>query len=210
MKVITLNLKDYTQLLSSDAPAPGGGAASALAGAQGMALTLMVVNLTLGKEKYADCEALCLETKEKGESLMAQLTAGIDKDKEAFEVLSAAYKLPKEKEEEKKCRSQGIGAATLVATKVPIDAMTQGVDGLKLTLPLVGNSNKGAVSDLGAAAVNLLSCVKGSWLNVLINLPGIQDQTLAKELKEKGASLLAEAEDLSKKIYAEVEKTIRG
>lgn len=210
MKMVTLNIKEYLQQLSSNAPAPGGGAAGALAGAQGMALTLMVVNLTLGKEAYAEYESLCLNTKEKGESLMAELVAGIDGDKEVFEVLSAAYKLPKGSEEEKKHRSETIANATIEATKVPIEAMEQSVAALELTLTLIGKSNKGAVSDLGAAAVNLLSCIKASWLNVIINIPGMKDKELANQLEARGKDLLAKGEQLSQTIYAEVEKTIRG
>ena len=49
-------IKDYLELLSSKAPVPGGGGASALAGALGDSLGQMVVHLTLGKKRYAQAE----------------------------------------------------------------------------------------------------------------------------------------------------------
>lgn len=210
MKLVELNIKEYSHLLSSDAPAPGGGAASALAGVQGIALTLMVINLTLGKDKYAEYQSLCMETKGKAEVLMKALLEGVDKDKEVFTTLSSAYKLPKETEEEKLSRSNAIAEATIGATEVPIAAMEQSLEALRLTLPLVGKSNQGAVSDLGAAAINLLSCIKGSWLNVIINLPGIKDKKLAGHFEAQGKNIFSEAEQLSDAIYKSVEKAIRG
>lgn len=210
MKLVELNIKEYSHLLSSDAPAPGGGAASALAGVQGIALTLMVINLTLGKDKYAEHQSLCLETKGKAEFLMEALLEGVDKDKEVFTTLSSTYKLPKETEEEKLSRSNAIAEATIGATEVPMAAMEQSLEALRLTLPLVGKSNQGAVSDLGAAAINLLSCIKGSWLNVIINLPGIKDKKLAEHFEVQGKNIFLEAEQLSAEIYKSVEKAIRG
>ena len=47
---------EYLEVLSSKAPVPGGGGASALAGALGNALGQMVVNLTVRKKKYAEVE----------------------------------------------------------------------------------------------------------------------------------------------------------
>ena len=47
-------ISEYLEVLSSKAPVPGGGGASALAGALGNALGQMVVNLTVGKKKYAE------------------------------------------------------------------------------------------------------------------------------------------------------------
>lgn len=201
MELTEFTVKSYLDSLSSQAPAPGGGAAAALSGAQGIALTLMVINLTLGKKKYQEWEALCTEVKEAAEPLLQDLMAGMEKDKNAFNQLSAAFKLPKETEEEKKERSRIIGDATLLATEVPLEAMEQGYQGLLLTEKVIGKSNPTAVSDLGVAALNLLACVKSAWLNVLINLPGIKNEELAAEFQKKGKRLYEEAEQLANRIY---------
>ena len=49
MKLIDLKVKEYLDILLSDAPAPGGGSVSALAGAQAAALMGMVCDLTTSK-----------------------------------------------------------------------------------------------------------------------------------------------------------------
>ena len=49
--------EEFVEVLASKAPVPGGGGASALVGAVGMALGNMVGSLTVGKKKYADVEA---------------------------------------------------------------------------------------------------------------------------------------------------------
>ncbi len=204
MELNQLTIKDYNHILSSDAPAPGGGAAAALAGAQGIALTIMVINLTLGREKYAEFAPLCLEIKGQAEQLMEEFLTGMDKDKDAFNALSDAFRLPKANEEEIVVRSKAIGEATLVATEVPLEAMELAIRGLKLTQPLIGKSNKGAVSDLGVAAVNLLSCTKAARLNVLINLPVIKDPVLKETYRTKCEVMNNEAEELANQIYEEV------
>ena len=52
MKLIDLTLNDYLDLLKSDAPAPGGGSVSALAGAQGAGLGAMDSDQTTSKIKW--------------------------------------------------------------------------------------------------------------------------------------------------------------
>ena len=69
MKLIDMQVKEYLDVLKSDAPAPGGGSVSALAGAQGAALFMMVADLTIGKEKYADWQEVCKAAQEKGSPL---------------------------------------------------------------------------------------------------------------------------------------------
>ena len=52
----TSTCTEFVEVLSSKAPVPGGGGASALVGAVGTALGNMVGSLTVGKKKYADVE----------------------------------------------------------------------------------------------------------------------------------------------------------
>ena len=112
MKLVDMTVKDYLDLLKSDAPAPGGGSVSALSAAQGVGLVAMVADLTIGREKYAEYEEVCKAAKEEALKLYSELVAGIDKDTEAFNKVSAAYKLPKNTDEEKAARSAAIREAT--------------------------------------------------------------------------------------------------
>ena len=65
--MVNLTIKEFLGELSTDAPVPGGGGASALAGAICSALCSMVASLTTGKKKYAqyqqDIERILKETR---------------------------------------------------------------------------------------------------------------------------------------------------
>ena len=94
MKLVDMKVTEFLDVLKSDAPAPGGGSVSALSGAQGCGLFMMVADLTLGKEKYKDLEDICLNAKKRGVALYEELTAAVDKDTDAFNLISAAFKMP--------------------------------------------------------------------------------------------------------------------
>ena len=93
--------EEFVDVLASKAPVPGGGGASALVGAIGMALGNMVGSLTVGKKKYADVEADIIALKEKATALQADFLRLVEADAEAFEPLAKAYGMPRETEEEK-------------------------------------------------------------------------------------------------------------
>ncbi len=208
MKLVDLKISEYLDVLKSDAPAPGGGSVSALAGAQGVALIMMVANLTIGRERYAAHQEICAEVKAKCEELYAELVAAIDNDTEAYNLVSAAYKLPKDTDEDKAARSKAIATATLTATEVPFHTMELCYEGLLLAKELVGRSNPNAASDIGVGAQNLLAGVKGAWLNVKINLPGVKDVTKKTEFSFKGEKFLAESQVIADEIEKALEELL--
>ena len=110
MKLIDLKLDEYLDILISDEPAPGGGSVSALACAQGAALVSMVCDLTTMKKKYADDHELCGQIKEEAVKLYADLKAAIDKDTDAYNLVAAAFKMPKETPEDKAARKRNAGS----------------------------------------------------------------------------------------------------
>lgn len=203
MKLVEMTVKDYLNVLKSDAPAPGGGSVSALSAAQGAGLVAMVCALTIPKEKFAQYKELCTEVKAEILQIYDELVVGIDKDTEAFNQVSAAFKLPKETDEEKAARSKAIQAAIVVATEVPFETMQLCIKGLEITSKIVGKSNPNAASDLGVAALNLLAGLKGAYLNVMINLPGIKDEN-AREPFAHAEKMVKEGELLAAKIYEDV------
>lgn len=202
MKLAEMTVASYLDVLNSDAPAPGGGSASALCGAQGAALVSMVAGLTIGKKKYPLDQELCTEVAQKASALKDALLAQVDKDTEAFNLVSAAFQLPKETDEQKAARSKAIADATLVATQVPFETMKLCLEALHYSKALIGHSNTNAASDLGVSALNLNTCMKGAWLNVLINLGGIKDEAKASEFRTKGTEMVAAAQKEAEEIYA--------
>ena len=194
MNLVEMTVNQYLETVASDAPAPGGGSASALCGAQGADLAAMVAGLTLGKKKYPLDQELCAAAVETGKRLAASLTAQIDRDTDAYNLIAAAYRLPKEGDKERIVRSLAIADATMTATEVPYQTLQFANAGLILVESLVGHSNANCASDLGVAALNLLACARGAWLNVCINLPGVTDEARAHEFRTEGKRMLEQCE----------------
>ena len=206
MKLADLKVTEFVDLLASDAPAPGGGSAAALEGAIGAALTAMVCGLTKGKKKFAEFNDLAVEAEVKALALALKdrFVDVMDRDTEAFNVVSAAFGMPKETDEEKAARSAAIQKGLEGCTATPFEMMEIAVETLELTDSILGKSNDSAASDLGVSALSLRAAIQGAWLNVLINIGSLKNKELAEDYRVKGEALLAKALPLADKIYAEV------
>ena len=208
MKLAELKTAEFVDLLASDAPAPGGGSAAALEGALGAALTAMVCSLTIGKKKYAEFEELAAEAQKKAADLKARFVDVMDRDTEAFNVVSAAFGMPKATDEEKAARSAAIQKGLEGCTKTPFEMMELAVETLELTVSILGKSNDSAASDLGVSALSLRAAIQGAWLNVLINIGSLKNKELAEDYRAKGEALLAKALPLADEIYDTVVKSM--
>jgi len=190
--------------LSSKAPIPGGGGASALAGALSAALTHMVAALTVGKPKYADVEEEMQSLLTQTEVLTNRFLALMDEDAEAFEPLAQAYRLPKDTDADKAEKARVMEAALKSAVQPPIQIM----ETCALAVPLIALcAEKGsvvAVSDAGVAASLCRAALEGASLNVLINTQGMQDKAYAESLNRRAHELLALYGAETEKIYREV------
>ncbi|MGH1803080.1 cyclodeaminase/cyclohydrolase family protein [Enterococcus gallinarum] len=204
MKLVEMQINDFIAVLGSDTPAPGGGSASALAAAQGIALTKMVTELTIGKKKYAEFEDEIELLKKKAKSLQEGLLRAIDEDTEAFNQVSAVFGLPKTTEEEKKARREAMQSALKGAAVTPFSMMEKIVDALKVTQAAVGKTNTNAASDLGVAALNLKAALQGAWLNVLINLASIKDEMFVRQYRKAGESLVEEGSKIADATYQQI------
>ena len=204
MKLADLKVTEFVDLLASDAPAPGGGSAAALEGAIGAALTAMVCGLTKGKKKFAEFNDLAVEAEVKALALKDRFVDVMDRDTEAFNVVSAAFGMPKETDEEKAARSAAIQKGLEGCTATPFEMMEIAVETLELTDSILGKSNDSAASDLGVSALSLRAAIQGAWLNVLINIGSQKNKEQAEDYRVKGEALLAKALPLADKIYAEV------
>jgi len=208
MKLVDLTVRDFLKTLASDAPAPGGGSVSALAGSMGAALTVMVANLTIGKEKFKDKEPLVQEILAKSRTAMQELMELVDRDTEAFNKVSAVLGMPKSTDEEKAARRAAMEEALKYATVVPFEVMEKSAAALQNLEKAVNNTNPSALSDLGVAVQCLMTAVHGAWLNVLINLGGIKDQGFAAGYREKGKQLMTECLSIAGKISRNIEEQL--
>ena len=208
MNIENMQISDYLNKLSSNSATPGGGSVAGISAAQGVALNLMVINLTLGKEKYDEFLSTNEDVKKKCEMLFQELKKAADDDKQAFSKLAAAYKLPKDTQEESNKKQRALEEASIGATDAPFEVIKKSLEGIKLTKILIGKTNTMAISDLGVAAVMFKSAAKSAWLNVKINLPYIKNEDLVNKYRENSNKFLNEIDEIAVDIYKEVEEAL--
>lgn len=210
MKLSEYDLLAFTDRVSSDDPAPGGGSCAALAGALGAALAAMVGGMTQGRKKYAEFAEHAKETEESCRSLSARLLDVMDRDTDAFLAVSGAYGMPKDTEEEKAARSAAIQAALRGCTETPMEMMELCRDAILAAHGMLGRFNTNCASDLGVAVLLLKSGMQGAWMNVLINIGSLRDAEYAESARRKGEAILAESVSLADACYDELLKMIGG
>jgi len=204
MLLTDITIKEFTELLASDAPTPGGGAAAALAGALGVSLAGMVGALTAGNAKYSEHAEFTAELLERAQSIRVEFLALIDEDAETFKKMSAAYKLPKKTEADKAARSEAVQSALIACADPPLKMMALCGRAIELTERAVGKTNRNVDSDLGVAALCLKAAMQSAWLNVLINVASIKDGDFVAEYREKGESIIAEAAPIADGVYEKI------
>lgn len=183
----------FVEALGSSAPAPGGGAASALAGALAAALAEMVARFTVGREKYRAVEERAASILSQAEEARATLLALIEDDERAFQQVSAAYRLPRATDEERAARESATQAALVTAMQPPLRAVRAacGVVGLAAEIADLGNGT--VISDAGCAALLGEAAAQAAALNVLANATLLRDTTLADSVRAEVRAMLAEA-----------------
>lgn len=196
------SLDEFLEDLASSKPAPGGGSAAAVAGALGAALSSMVANLTLGKEKYKEVEGAFEGILEKAEKLRNEFLEAIAEDIEAYNRVMDAYGLPKETEEEKEQRRETLQSALKGATEPPFKMAQLADEVLELSKECAQSGNAHAVTDAGASAILAEATVRTSLLNVDINLSSISDSRFVEEKRR-------EREDLSKKAQKKAGEVVK-
>ena len=200
---------DFLEVLSSAAPVPGGGGASAAVGAFSSALGMMVANLTIGKKKYADVEDEIIEVKEQLQNLQKELVDLTDKDAEAFEPLSKAYGLPKDTPEQKEEKERVMEKALYEASIVPLQIMKTVAKVMELLETLGEKGSKIAISDVGVAVLFARAALEGASLNIYINTRLMKDREQAERLNKESDDMIEEARRMQEKIYAGVIDKIR-
>lgn len=194
MDLAELSVRRFVETVASDAPAPGGGSVAALEASLGVGLTAMVACLTQGRKKYAAYAANAAHVQTHAEDLQKRLLTLMDEDSKAFQLVSRAFSLPKDTDEEKAARSAAIQEGLKACTQTPLEMMRLCGEALTLASDFRKNGfNQSSASDLGVAFLSLQSAIQGAWLNVLINLASIKDQNFVTDIREQGQTLLHRA-----------------
>ena len=196
--------KEFVDVLASKAPVPGGGGASALVGALGMALGNMVGSLTVGKKKYADVQDDIIALKAKADKLQMELLELIDKDAESFEPLSKAYGLPKNTEEEKAEKARVMEICLKDACAVPMEIMEKVCESIDLLEEFAAKGTAIAISDVGVGVACCRAALNGASLNVFINTKSMKDRAYAEEINAKANKMIDDYTAKADAIFADV------
>ena len=202
-------IEGFLEVLSSKEPVPGGGGASALAGALGNALGQMVANLTIGKKKYADVEAEIKELLGRMQKLQAAFVTLADRDAQVFAPLAECYSLPSLTEEEKAYKEKVMEERLLDASFVPLEIMEHAVAMLGILEILGDKGSRLAVSDVGVGVQFIRASLLGAVMNVYINTKSMKNREKAEELNARAGQLIEEGTAWADRIYAKVLDQLR-
>lgn len=201
--------REFIDVLASSAPIPGGGGASALVGAIGVALGNMVGSLTVGKKRYVDVEEDIIRCKKEADEITKRLLELVAKDAEVFEPLSKAYSLPKSTLEELAKKEKVMAVVLKDACEVPLEIMKTCARGLDLMEEFAEKGSRIALSDAGVGATLLKSALQGASLNIYINTKSMKDRVLAQRLNDETDSLRKTYEKKADEIFENVCNEIR-
>ncbi len=198
MKLVEMDLIKFLDTVDSDSPAPGGGSVAALASSLGVSLSRMVAHLSFGKKKYEaltdDVKAGFLKNFDELLKIKDELNALIDKDSEAYNTVMAAFKLPKETDEEKAARSAEIQRCTKLAIQTPYDIVVLSGKAISLLGTILDNGNQNAITDIGVGTMLLMTGLEGGILNVKVNLSSIKDEEYVAKISSEISKIRDEAE----------------
>ena len=196
-----LTVKGLLDVTAGKDPVPGGGSISALSGSIAAALTEMVAGLTIGKKKYAEVEEQMKQIVERVQKIRQQLILDVDRDSEAYNVVFAAFQMPKDTDEQKAARSAQIQEATKIAANVPMEVARRVYSLLSDIEEVVSNGNQNAVTDGCVAMMSARNAIIGALFNVRINLTSIKDEQFV-------ADMTAEADRLEREVIEREAKVI--
>lgn len=175
MRLTTVSVSELLAAFRAAEPTPGGGSASALAGAAGASLLAMVAGLPKPRAtEPTDIERL-KDAGSRATALAARLERLIDEDSDAYSEVVGAFKLPKGMADEKAARSAAIQRALTIATEAPLQVMRHCVEAIAIAPAVLALGNENAITDAQVGVALLKAGLHGAGANVEINLGSLKD-----------------------------------
>ena len=206
--LVRLPVTEFTDEVSRDTPAPGGGSVSALAGALGAALASMVANLWLDKVESPEGATALLRAAEVAQRAKDLLMQAVDEDTQAFNTYLEARRLPANTREERAHRERRMQEGLQAAVRVPYQTARASYEGMQASWAAIQHGNVSSITDGAVGAQMGYAAVRGAVWNVLINLKDIMDPAFVREMREQCETLLGEAKQLLDQVAANVDKRL--
>jgi methenyltetrahydrofolate cyclohydrolase len=197
MKLTGLSVEGFLDELGSASPAPGGGSVAALAGACAASLCAMVCRITLGKEKHAASWPAMNEALTEAESRGARLRALVQEDSDAYNAVVTARRLPRDTEPEKASRTEAIRVTTIHCAQVPLETLQTLAALASVAERVFTDGDPACMTDAASAAALIRAGALSAEYNVRINLPGIAEETVRRELAVRSVAVLATILDVT-------------
>ncbi len=169
-----MQIEHFLSNLASSTPTPGGGSASALAGALSASLVAMVAGLSKGKEMAG--------IRRQALTIQKRLYLAIEEDARSFDAVMEAFRLPKNSEKEKLRRKKAIQRAYLKATIIPQLVCRKAMELLQCSQTLIQKGNSNAISDAWVGAFLADSALAGGLFNISINLSSVTEKAFLKKM----------------------------
>jgi formiminotetrahydrofolate cyclodeaminase len=186
-------LRFFLDKLCSDSPEPGGWSASALVGATAASLAGMLAALTVNKKGYERVKEEMEEHYALAKKLEEDLLALLQRDTEAFDDASKAFKMPKHTEDQKTKRAEAIEAGLKKATEVPLSMMEKCLEVARLARKVLKNGNEMAITDGAISALFAEAAAIGGMINVRINFSWMKDKQYIASIEKRLGTILDEA-----------------
>ena len=204
-----MTVREFQSALASSSPTPGGGTAAAISLGQAAALTCMVADLTMGKEKWQSGWDVAEKSAMLAVSMLTRAGQLADEDSESFDAVMDSFKLPKQSDEEIESRRSAIRNATLQAAVVPLETARLAHNLLQHLPDLAKFGNANAVSDVGVAGLLASAACKGALFNVEININSLPDD-MATPLRTEMDELRIHCRDKAREIMHRVHERLQS
>ncbi len=182
---IRAGVAPFIEQLAAPTAAPGGGSASAAAGAMAAGLGGMVASMSRGKKAYLQYERELSDAIARMAEIREELKAAIDADAASFNEVMAAFKKLKENPE----GQSEVDAALKKATSIPLTVAERAREAETILDSLRPITNPKMASDLTVGLALAQAAVNGALANVEINLADLQDQTFVADVRQRVAAL---------------------
>ena len=203
--MISQSFEDLVGSLAKKTPTPGGGAAAAMAGCMGTALFLMVVRFSRGKKANVDREQDLARVESLLDDHLQRMQPMAERDCRSFDLVSKAYGMPKDTDEQKALRDKAIQEAMVGAMVVPEETQAMVRDVFVSMEQVVDCIGKAIVSDLASGASLLLAAAEGAFLNVRINAAYLTNRELADSTMARAKTVRAEIQRHQEAIAVKVD-----
>ena len=200
MDFLNTTVAEFTERLASPTPVPGGGGASALVGAIGVALGDMVGELTVGKQKYADVEGVIRALMARAQNLRVRLLACIGKDATAFEPLSRAYGIPRDDP----TRDAVMERCLRDAAAAPLEIFDLCCEAIDLQREFAEKGSRLVVSDAATGVVLCWGAMYGAAVNVKVNTKPMRDREYVERINAHIDEGVEKYWRIAEKVYEDV------